>query len=43
VVLSFWHLKGASRFGVASENIIHNSPDIHVVLLRLTVRVEVRG
>ena len=38
-----WPLKGASRFGVAGENIIKNFLDICVVYLRLTVRVEIRG
>ena len=35
--------EGASRFGVAGENIIKNILDICVVYLRLTVRVEIRG
>ena len=35
--------EGASRFGVAGENIIKNLLDICVVYVRLTVRVEIRG
>ena len=35
--------EGASRSGVARENIIKNFLDIFVVFLRLTVRVEIRG
>ena len=35
--------EGASRFGIAGENIIKNFLDICVVYLRLTVRVEIRG
>ena len=38
-----WPLEGASRFGVAGENIIKNFLDICVVYVRLTVRVEIRG
>ena len=38
-----WPGEGASRFGVAGENIIKNFLDICVVFLRLTVRVEIRG
>ena len=35
--------KGASRSGVAEENIIKNFLDICVVYLGVTVRVEIRG
>ena len=35
--------EGASRFGVAGENIIKNFLDICVVYLGVTVRVEIRG
>ena len=35
--------EGASRFGVARENIIKNFLDICVVYLGVTVRVEIRG
>ena len=42
-VLTNWPGEGASRFGVAGENIIKNFLDICVVFLRLTVRVEIRG
>ena len=35
--------EGASRFGVAGENIIKNFLDICVVHLGVTVRVEIRG
>ena len=35
--------EGASRFGVAGENIIKNFLDICAVYLRLTVRVEICG
>ena len=38
-----WPPEGASRFGVAGENIIKNFFDIFVVFLLLTVRVEIRG
>ena len=38
-----WPPEGASRFGVARENIIKNLLDICVVYVRLTVRVELRG
>ena len=38
-----WPAEGASRSGVAGENIIKNFLDICVVFLRLTVRVEIRG
>jgi len=38
-----WPLEGASRFGIAGENIIKNFLDICVVFLRLMVRVEIRG
>ena len=38
-----WPSEGASRFGIAGENIIKNVLDICVVFLRLTVRVEIRG
>ena len=38
-----WPAEGASRFGVAGENIIKNFLDICVVFLRLTVLVEIRG
>ena len=38
-----WPPEGASRFGVAGENITKNFLDICVVFLRLTVRVEIRG
>ena len=38
-----WPAEGASRSGVARENIIKNFLDICVVFLRLTVRVEIRG
>ena len=38
-----WPPEGASRSGVAGENIIKNFLDICVVFLRLTVRVEIRG
>ena len=38
-----WPAEGASRFGVAGENIIKNFLDICEVFLRLTVRVEIRG
>jgi hypothetical protein len=42
-VLTNWPGEGASRFGVAGENIIKNFLDICVVFLRLMVRVEIRG
>jgi hypothetical protein len=42
-ILTNWPGDGASRFGVAGENIIKNFLDICVVFLRLTVRVEIRG
>ena len=35
--------EGASRFGVAGENIIKNFLDICVVYPGVTVRVEIRG
>ena len=35
--------EGASRFGVARENIIQNFLDICVVYFGVTVRVEIRG
>ena len=35
--------EGASRFGIAGENIIKNFLDICVVYLGVTVRVEIRG
>ena len=38
-----WPAEGASRSGVAGENIIKNFLDICVVFLRLTVRVEIHG
>ena len=38
-----WPGEGASRYGVAGENIIKNFLDICVVFLRLTVLVEIRG
>ena len=38
-----WPAEGASRSGVAGENIIKNFLDSCVVFLRLTVRVEIRG
>ena len=38
-----WPGEGASRYGVAGENIIQKIHDICVVFLRLTVRVEIRG
>ena len=38
-----WPGEGASRFGVAGENIIKNFLDICVVFIRLTVRVKIRG
>ena len=38
-----WPCEGASRSGIAGENIIKNFLDICVVFLRLTVRVEIRG
>ena len=38
-----WPTAGASRSGVAGENIIKNFLDICVVFLRLTVRVKIRG
>ena len=38
-----WPAEGASRSGVAGENIIKNFLDICVVFVRLTVRVEIRG
>ena len=38
-----WPGEGASRFGVAGENIIKNLLDICVVYVRLTARVEIRG
>ena len=38
-----WPGEGASRFGVAGENIIKNFLDICVVYLGVTVRVEIRG
>ena len=37
VVPMNWPAEGASRFGVAGENIIKNFLDICVVFLRLTV------
>ena len=37
-----WPGDGASRFGVAGENIIKNLLDICVVYVRLMVRVEIR-
>ena len=43
VVPKNWPPEGASRFGVAGENIIKNFLDICVVFLQLTVRVEIRG
>ena len=43
VVLTNRPGEGASRFGVAGENIIKNLLDICVVYVRLTVRVEIRG
>ena len=43
VVPKNWPPEGASRFGVAGENIIKNFLDICLVFLRLTVRVEIRG
>ena len=38
-----WPAEGASRSGVARENIIKNFLDICLVFLQLTVRVEIRG
>ena len=38
-----WTLIGASRSGVAGENIIKNFLDICVVYLGVTVWVEIRG
>ena len=38
-----WPGEGASRSGIAGENIIKNFLDICVVYLRLTVRVKIRG
>ena len=38
-----WPAEGASRSGVAGENIIKNFLDIYVVYLGVTVRVEIRG
>ena len=38
-----WPPEGASRFGIARENIINNFLDICVVFIRLTVRIEIRG
>ena len=38
-----WLGEGASRFGVARENIIKDFIDICVVYLGVTVRVEIRG
>jgi len=38
-----WPAEGASRSGVAGENIIKNFLDVCVVFLRPTVRVEIRG
>ena len=38
-----WPAEGASRSGVAGENIIKKFLDICVVFLRLTVRVKIRG
>ena len=35
--------EGASRFGVAGENIIKNFLDICVVYVEVTVRVKIRG
>ena len=43
VVPTNWPAEGASRSGVAGENIIKNFLDICVVFLRLTVRVEIHG
>ena len=43
VILTNWPGEGASRFGVAGENIIKNLLDICVVYVRLTVRVEICG
>ena len=37
-----WPPEGASRFGVAGENIIKNFLDICVGFIRLTVQVEIR-
>ena len=37
VVPTIFPLEGASRFGVAGENIIQNFLDICVVFLRLTI------
>ena len=42
-ILTNWPAEGASRSGVAGENIIKNLLDICVVYVRLTVRVEIRG
>ena len=38
-----WPREGASRFGIAGENIIKNFLDICVVYVGVTVRVEIRG
>ena len=43
VIPTNWPAEGASRSGVAGENIIKNFLDICVVFIRLTVRVEIRG
>ena len=43
VVPTNWPGEGASRFGVAGENIIKNFLDICVVYLGVTVWVEIRG
>ena len=42
-VLTNYPGEGASRFGVARENIIKNFLDICVVYVGVTVRVEIRG
>ena len=38
-----WPGEGASRSGIAGENIIKNFLDICVLFLRLTVRVKIQG
>ena len=42
-VLTNWPAEGASRSGIAEENIIKNFLDICLVYLGVTVRVEIRG
>ena len=43
VIPTNWPPEGASRFGIAGENIIKNFLDICVVYLGVTVWVEIRG